>query len=615
MILNTNISALNNLRITNTLSEKSSGVLEKLSSGLKINRAADDAAGVAISGKMRGQIRGLEQAGRNIQDGISFVQVADGSLGTVHDILQRGKELCVQAANDTNTQQDRVQLNQELEKLCQEIDKIGTDAEFNTLQIFANGGAPILFSQTQSFAARAAGGSSVTFDKALTRNQEILAMAADVWVPSALKAIYSTFSNLVTVDDPEELRITVTSMGNTKGGSLRPAFPSTGGGAVLFELKINKDLINTTVDGFDNSGGLRGGGLLVDQLIAHEMTHAVMADNMERANYEALPGWFSEGMCEAISGGFQLRMANVSNEDLQKKLNNNNKDTFSMYYSGYAAVMYIGFLAGGSHIGRITEGIGLVLDKLKAGETFDQALQNTIGFTKANFMNHFKNDSAVIGFLEDLRQTVGNGSGSILKTGGGPLKASLQNTINDVLDPSISSNHFVVSTPLPGRVTSISTQGSTAPVPPSGSPGGSSGGSVITPSASGGLIIQLGANGNQNLTVDRFAMSAADLGVPSVGSLDTRESYNDAIQSYDDAIGLVSNMRSYYGATQNRLEFALENANIAAVNTQASDSRIRDANISNLMLEFTKTNILTQSATAMLAQANQMPQSILSILR
>ncbi|MDR1701366.1 MAG: hypothetical protein LBR56_01165 [Sporomusaceae bacterium] len=110
-------------------------------------------------------------------------------------------------------------------------------------------------------------------------------------------------------------------------------------------------------------------------------------------------------------------------------------------------------------------------------------------------------------------------------------------------------------------------------------------------------------------------MSAADLGVPSVGSLDTRESYNDAIQSYDDAIGLVSNMRSYYGATQNRLEFALENANIAAVNTQASDSRIRDANISNLMLEFTKTNILTQSATAMLAQANQMPQSILSILR
>lgn len=138
MRINHNISALNTYRqlsLNNTTLAKS---LEKLSSGLRINRAADDAAGLAISEKMRAQIRGLEMAQRNAQDGISLIQTAEGALQEVHSILQRMRELAVQAANDTYTDEDRKELQKELNQLIDEIDRIGDNTEFNT-QVLLDG--------------------------------------------------------------------------------------------------------------------------------------------------------------------------------------------------------------------------------------------------------------------------------------------------------------------------------------------------------------------------------------------------------------------------------------------------------------------------------------------
>ncbi|MGB9792521.1 MAG: flagellin, partial [Thermacetogeniaceae bacterium] len=135
MRINHNISALNayrQLSINNSLAAKS---LEKLSSGLRINRAGDDAAGLAISEKMRGQIRGLEQASRNAQDGISLIQTAEGALNETHSILQRMRELAVQAASDTNTAVDRQELQKEIDQLAQEIARIGNTTEFNTKKL------------------------------------------------------------------------------------------------------------------------------------------------------------------------------------------------------------------------------------------------------------------------------------------------------------------------------------------------------------------------------------------------------------------------------------------------------------------------------------------------
>ncbi|WP_431809616.1 flagellin [Brevibacillus agri] len=132
MRINHNIASLNTYRQLNTNSAATSKNIEKLSSGLRINRAGDDAAGLAISEKMRGQIRGLDMASKNSQDAISLIQTAEGALNETHSILQRMRELAVQSTNDTNTDSDRGELQKEINQLTQEIDRIANTTEFNT---------------------------------------------------------------------------------------------------------------------------------------------------------------------------------------------------------------------------------------------------------------------------------------------------------------------------------------------------------------------------------------------------------------------------------------------------------------------------------------------------
>ncbi|ALS80046.1 hypothetical protein AUO94_16090 [Planococcus kocurii] len=135
MIINHNIAALNTHRQMGSAQSAQMDSMEKLSSGLRINSAADDAAGLTISEKMRGQIRGLEQGSRNAQDSISLIQTAEGALGETQDILQRMRELAVQAANDTNAGTDRKVLEEEMGQLVKEIDRISTSTEFNTQKL------------------------------------------------------------------------------------------------------------------------------------------------------------------------------------------------------------------------------------------------------------------------------------------------------------------------------------------------------------------------------------------------------------------------------------------------------------------------------------------------
>jgi flagellin len=160
MIINHNIAALNTYRMlsnNNVLAAKS---LEKLSSGLRINKAADDAAGLAISEKMRGQIRGLDQAVRNSQDAISLIQTAEGALNETHSILQRMRELAVQASSDSYTDVDRNELQKEVDQLIKEINRIANTTEFNTKKLIdgsranivaKNGFADVLGTNTDKF--------------------------------------------------------------------------------------------------------------------------------------------------------------------------------------------------------------------------------------------------------------------------------------------------------------------------------------------------------------------------------------------------------------------------------------------------------------------------------
>jgi flagellin len=139
MIINHNMSAMNANRNVNINSSSASKSMQKLSSGLRINNAADDAAGLAISEKMRGQIRGLDQGSRNAQDGISLIQTAEGALNETTNILQRMRELSVQSATATNTTADRAAISTEFEQMKSEITRIGTQTEFNTKKLLSGG--------------------------------------------------------------------------------------------------------------------------------------------------------------------------------------------------------------------------------------------------------------------------------------------------------------------------------------------------------------------------------------------------------------------------------------------------------------------------------------------
>lgn len=135
MIINHNMNALNAHRNMTANTSASGKSMEKLSSGLRINRAGDDAAGLAISEKMRGQIRGLDQASRNAQDGISLIQTAEGALNETHNILQRMRELAVQSSNDTNNADDRLEIQKEVDQLAQEVTRISKNTQFNEQNI------------------------------------------------------------------------------------------------------------------------------------------------------------------------------------------------------------------------------------------------------------------------------------------------------------------------------------------------------------------------------------------------------------------------------------------------------------------------------------------------
>src|SRR5690625_2714478 len=183
MIINHNISALNTHRQLNANNNAVHDSLEKLSSGLKINKAGDDAAGLSISEKMRGQIRGLEMAQKNAQDGISLIQTAEGALNETHEILQRMRELAVQSSNDSNTDTDRAELQKEVDQLAEALTDISKDTQFNeqdlltgdfkaTFHVGANEGQNLTV-QINDMSAEALGVVGTLEEKTLTEDSKI----------------------------------------------------------------------------------------------------------------------------------------------------------------------------------------------------------------------------------------------------------------------------------------------------------------------------------------------------------------------------------------------------------------------------------------------------------
>ncbi|MFC4618552.1 flagellin [Camelliibacillus cellulosilyticus] len=395
MIINHNVAALNTwrqLQVNGTNTQKS---LEKLSSGLRINSAADDAAGLAISEKMRGQIRGLDMAQKNAQDGISLIQTAEGALNETHSILQRMRELAVQSSNDTNTDDDRAQLQKEMDQLAKEITRIGNDSEFNT--------------------------------KAL---------------------LDGTFSGTFQI-------------GANKGQNI--------------SLSIN-DM---------------------------------------RAETLGVVGSFTAGQDTVLGVDNTDVIKNSSGEIVAAKASDGN------YYS---------------------------VNDLEVDDPANPTQVNA----KADAKAVFKADKADVQGVKN-QDVLKNDAGDIVGVQVGGKYYGANDVEVDDTDPA----NVVLKTK-------------------TGAKEGISGGGI---------------------------------------DISTHEAADSAIKTLDTAINTVSTERAKLGAYQNRLEHTINNLGTSSQNLTAAESRIRDVDMAKEMMEFTKNNILNQAAQAMLAQANQLPQGVLQLLR
>ncbi|MED3650575.1 flagellin [Heyndrickxia sporothermodurans] len=245
MQINHNIAALNTYNRLNSASNAQSKSMEKLSSGMRINRAGDDAAGLAISEKMRGQIRGLDMAAKNSQDATSMIQTAEGALNETHSILQRMRELTVQGANDTNVGQDRDAIQEELNELKNEIDRIGNTTEFNK-QTLLNGGLGGTVDQdaATTTALGVTGVSTVQTNGA----------AADTYTISVDSAGKLTMSNstgtksqtIANADGAQELNfsefgITIKTNAGYTADALDTMAVKVNSGSVTFQIGANED--------------------------------------------------------------------------------------------------------------------------------------------------------------------------------------------------------------------------------------------------------------------------------------------------------------------------------------------------------------------------------------
>ncbi|QNU68522.1 flagellinolysin [Ruminiclostridium herbifermentans] len=307
MRINNNISSINANRsygINNTNTQKS---LTKLSSGLRINSAADDAAGLSISEKMRAQIRGLNRCSNNIQDGISLIQVADGALNEVHSLLQRGRELSIQAANGTLTESDRKMIQEETSHIISDIDRIANHTEFNTLKL-------------------------LNVPKSSAVDNQIITALKSALLEQAEARILSEYGLSA---DGQSLQIILEQT------------PQPYLAAVSFNLDASGKAINQKlhidVSAFTPATLPNGGTAPIynDRIIAHELVHAIMGRTM---NFGALPTWFQEGAAEFIHGGDErLYVDSKGRTDFASVVNElaSWENTSIDYSAGYGAVRYM----------------------------------------------------------------------------------------------------------------------------------------------------------------------------------------------------------------------------------------------------------------------------------
>ena len=468
MVVQHNMQAANANRMLNVTTSAQSKSTEKLSSGYRINRAADDAAGLTISEKMRKQIKGLDRASTNAEDGVSAVQTAEGALTEVHSMLQRMNELATQSANGTNSNTDRKAIQDEIDQLTTEIDRVSETTKFNETYLLKGDGAE----KAHNVNAHDAGLDGVTLtDKGDTVDVTLKTLNAGDKVSIAGKnyTIGATAADAQKIVDAQKVDgKTVTVNGTT------------------YTYKTNQwtnadDSAATVGGGAAGSITIKGGDVVSDGT----KTLTAMKDGADAAGADGI----DDNDSTVITAGkaYQLQTAEIV------KASSIGSDT--------AATV-----------------------KANAGNTNANYANATTTFTLTKGTVSYKD--------------------------------------------SLSFN----------------------------------------------LHVGADADMTNKITVNIDSMNSAGLGVKGIKA-DTEQDATYAIDAIADAISTVSSQRSSLGAVQNRLEHTINNLDNVVENTTSAESRIRDTDMAEEMVNYSKNNILAQAGQSMLAQANQSNQGVLSLLQ
>ncbi len=618
-----NMLALNADRQLGAITRKNTKNAERLSSGYRINRAADDAAGLSISEKMRRQIRGLTQASLNAQDGISMVQIGEGALNEVHDMLHRANELAVKAATGTLQDADRAMIDMEIQQLKAEIDRTAASTTFNEISLFPEDGRSPFSAglmETKSYeitynlrdgsflinSAEADPGINKTAraDVDVVSSGNVLAdTIANKLVPNAVRQILDTFEPLRDNMGSDKIKMSLdVSYIDGKNRTLAYAsFRYSYGGGRPYSMGIRVDAADFTEADAEGTGP---NAEVLKSTIAHELMHSVMqytlTDGMSGRNGAGYPTWFKEGTAQLAGGGFAtgwndtltyyanyLNDADDTSQDANiasylRKFTMSNRP----YGHGYLGAAYIGYLANGG--GAVTDanivaGMNKIFTELLKGTDLESAIRNLTGYSIAQLNDQFKNANAgspLTEFVRRLAYESKDGAGAVI-AGGLRVGASSLLGSSAVFDQPFQIDPFQVRVDLSGAAK---------------------------------IGLQVGAEPGQRIEFDLYQMDASALGLEDL-NVKTTDDAEWAIDQLKSAIVCVSNVRSYYGAIQNRLEHTVNNLNNITENTTAAESLIRDADMAAEMVEYSNNRILMQAGAAMLAQANQQSQLLLSLLQ
>ena len=488
-----NIMAMNAYRNYSNNTSALSKNLEKLSSGYKINRAGDDAAGLAISEKMRAQITGLEGAQKNAKDGISLVQTAEGALTEVHDMLNRMYSLAEQSANGTyEDETDRAQLQKEVTQLKSEINRIADSANFNGIQLL------------DGSMATAQGVKSVTLG-----------------TTAATATAGGTFSQAITL------------------------------GALTEGTEYTLSFKYLDADGNAQSASITFTG---------STTAASVASNVS----EALKSVFGDGYTVSAANAVVTIKANEAGENKTQII----AGTMELKDAQGATVTAptLGGATAGT-AGTLTSALG----SLSAGSKY------TLEIDGEKFQILTRGEKVDDGYKAlYIDQSTGNIDADSVKQIAAQLK-------DYGIDVKASTTNLVF------------TQGD---------------------GKKGGLTLQIGDTSD---SFNQLLVSIDDCHTTSLGidglDIGTQTGAANALNVIENAINYVSNVRGTLGATQNRLDHTINNLSVMQENIQDAESTIRDTDIADEMMAYTKNNILIQSAQAMLAQANAVPQGVLQLLQ